>query len=129
MKSNTVYPVYGMKQEDANKTDGQFIIMRQDYITNPIQNPETLTGKLLWFTTESGYSYCHPYSGAKERAEIIVAALNKSDYQRNLEANSGVLLNAVQTALCWITERAGGGELKAVDVVEILEDAVKKIEQ
>jgi hypothetical protein len=80
----TVYPLYGAKLEKRNK-NGQFIIMRQDWIDRPILNPETLTGKLLWYTTENGYDYCHPYKKAKNRADIIVSALNKTNEQIALE--------------------------------------------
>ena len=80
----TVYPLYGAKLEKRNKT-GQFIIMRQDWIDKPILNPETLAGKLLWYTTENGYDYCHPYKKAKKRADIIVSTLNKTDEQIALE--------------------------------------------
>jgi len=71
----------GFKLEMQNKTDGRYIIMIQDDIDNhpTLLNPETITGKLLWFTTEGGYDYCHPHSRAKERAEKICKSYNEYD--------------------------------------------------
>lgn len=69
----------GFIREMRNSTDGWYVIMLQDDIDHPFLNPETLTGKLLWFTRESGYDYCHPESRARERAEKIVTAYNEYD--------------------------------------------------
>jgi len=92
---STVYPIYGMIETETSKNCGRFEIMRQSYINDPIANPEILTGKLVWFTSENGYSYNHPYSRAKETANKIVKALNKSPEREKLELHAVELLEAL----------------------------------
>jgi len=78
---------------ETNGQDGRFIIMLQADVDKPILNPETLSGKLLWFTNEPGYDYNHPYSRAKERAEKICKAYNEYD---SLKAENEALKKQVE---------------------------------
>lgn len=125
----TVYPLYGAKLEKRNKS-GQFIIMRQDWIDKPILNPETLTGKLLWYTTENGYDYCHPYEIAKNRADIIVSALNKTDEQIALENLSLDMLEVLQMFLdCTTLSKNGQVTIdtqKHIEAFQLGEAVIKK---
>ena len=93
------YPVYGAKINRINNTDGQFVILRQDWIDKPILNPETLTGKLLFYTTAPGYDYNHPFSGAHKRAAKVVDALNKTDEQIQAEKQVCKLYECLWEAL------------------------------
>lgn len=110
------YPVYGAKLE-VNGTNGQFTIMRQDYIDHPILNPETLSGKLLWYTTENGYDYNHPFSRAQSRANKIVNAFNKSPEQERLEMHSMELYECLWNAMHLLYLQSGKLRQRHIDAV------------
>lgn len=124
------FPQYGFKIQMTSKISGRYVIMRQDYIDSPILNPETLSGKLLWFTTESGYSYNHPKSRAKQRAKLISDALNKTDEQLRVEAAAPEMLEMLQYASQKLNDHFGHAEAQYNPaMLELISDINTAIEK
>lgn len=115
------YPYFGITHKKINTYDGRFTVCRQDAINGSIVDSDDVTGKLLWYTTEGGYDYNHPYSRAKKRAEIIQEALNKTDEQRKIEKAAPDLLEACQSVIEML-----GEDWEETTEVNILKAAIKK---
>lgn len=67
--------VYGVFQKETTNTDGHFFVKK---IGENHLNVEEIKGtnSFMFYTTQGGYSYNHPYSRAQARAEAIARGLN-----------------------------------------------------
>ncbi|MFA6571715.1 MAG: hypothetical protein WCT77_10845 [Bacteroidota bacterium] len=57
-----------------NTTDGNFqvVVEGEAHI-----NRTVIKSDILFFTTQGGYDYCHPYKDAEQNAKAIANGLNK----------------------------------------------------
>ena len=65
---------YIVEEQMINNTDGYMTVVVEG---ERHLNRTVIKSSLLYFTTQGGYDYCHPYTGAKQNAQAIANGLNE----------------------------------------------------
>ena len=63
-----------VKHKKINGHDGQYFVIPENQ--DGILNPDKIISKLMFYTTQGGYDFCHPHSRAKAVAVLIAEAPN-----------------------------------------------------
>jgi hypothetical protein len=65
---------YILEKKMNNTTDGYFLVVieGETHINRTI-----IKSDIQYFTTQDGYSYCHPYKDAEQNAQAIANGLNE----------------------------------------------------
>lgn len=106
MEGKKPYPYWVVVHEQITKTEGRFKVATES--EKDCLNPEFISGKKMWYTTQGGYSHNHPMNIAEERANKIAAVLNmqeeKLPYTEEMLIMEGVQLKSElkekPTAMC-----------------------------
>lgn len=65
---------YIIEKVMRNTTDGDFQVVVEGEIHI---NRTVIKSDILFFTTQGGYDYCHPYKDAEQNAQAIANGLNE----------------------------------------------------
>lgn len=65
---------YIVEKQMTNNTDGFFTVVVQGEVH---VNRTVIKSDIQFFTTQGGYSYCHPEQDAKQNAQAIANGLNE----------------------------------------------------